>query len=62
ETDLIDIWIIKVRNTGLHELIEKTKELQSSAWKKSLSEISIHSLQERLDKRMDIILFQILAM
>ncbi|MFB7642883.1 hypothetical protein [Peribacillus butanolivorans] len=33
----------------MHELIEKTKELQSSAWKKSLSEISIHKLQERLD-------------
>ncbi|MFE4898691.1 integrase, partial [Peribacillus butanolivorans] len=33
----------------MHELIEKTKELQSSAWKKSLSDISIHTLQERLD-------------
>ncbi|NCT39641.1 tyrosine-type recombinase/integrase [Bacillus sp. EB93] len=33
----------------MHELIEKTKGLQSSAWKKSLSDISIHSLQERLD-------------
>ncbi|MEY9870424.1 integrase/recombinase XerD [Peribacillus sp. B2I2] len=33
----------------MHELVEKTKELQNSAWKKSLSEISIHTLQERLD-------------
>lgn len=33
----------------MHELIEKTKELQNSTWKKSLSEISIHTLQERLD-------------
>ncbi|MEC0300631.1 tyrosine-type recombinase/integrase [Peribacillus frigoritolerans] len=33
----------------MHELIRKTKELQSSAWKKSLSDISIHTLQERID-------------
>ncbi|MBT2606034.1 tyrosine-type recombinase/integrase [Bacillus sp. ISL-53] len=33
----------------MHELIRKTKELQSSAWKKSLSDMSIHTLQERLD-------------
>ncbi|WP_260288684.1 tyrosine-type recombinase/integrase [Peribacillus aracenensis] len=33
----------------MHELIVKTKGLQSSAWKKSLSDISIHTLQERLD-------------
>ncbi|TKG99035.1 hypothetical protein FC682_25915 [Peribacillus simplex] len=34
---------------GNHKLIEKTKELQGGAWKKSLSEISIYTLQERLD-------------
>ncbi|WP_336866260.1 tyrosine-type recombinase/integrase [Peribacillus frigoritolerans] len=33
----------------MDELIEKTKEIQSSTWKKSLSDISIHTLQERLD-------------
>ncbi|WP_260398990.1 hypothetical protein [Peribacillus simplex] len=33
----------------MHELIEKAKELQSSAWKKSLAGIYIHTLQERLD-------------
>ncbi|WP_349729923.1 hypothetical protein [Peribacillus frigoritolerans] len=33
----------------MHELIEKTKELQIRAWKKSLSDISIHTLQERVD-------------
>ena len=33
----------------MHELIEKTRGLQSSAWKKRLSDISIHTLQERLD-------------
>lgn len=33
----------------MHELIEKTKELQSSAWKKNLLDTSIHTLQERLD-------------
>jgi site-specific recombinase XerD len=38
-----------VRDAGLHELMGKTKEIQSHAWKKSLSDISIHTLQERLD-------------
>lgn len=33
----------------MHELIDKSKEIQSSAWKKNLSDISIHTLQERLD-------------
>ncbi|MBK5458027.1 tyrosine-type recombinase/integrase [Peribacillus sp. TH27] len=33
----------------MHELIEKTKEIQSFAWKNSLSDISINTLQERLD-------------
>ncbi|MES1042582.1 tyrosine-type recombinase/integrase [Peribacillus simplex] len=33
----------------MHELIGKTKELQSPSWKKRLSDISIHTLQERLD-------------
>jgi site-specific recombinase XerD len=33
----------------MQELMGKTKELQSRAWKKSLSDISIHTLQERLD-------------
>lgn len=33
----------------MHELIEKTKELQKSAWKNNLLDTSIHSLQERLD-------------
>ncbi|TKH03382.1 hypothetical protein FC678_25145 [Peribacillus simplex] len=36
---------------GNHKLIEKTKELQGGAWKKSLSEISIYTLQERLDTK-----------
>ncbi|MEC0276147.1 tyrosine-type recombinase/integrase [Peribacillus frigoritolerans] len=33
----------------MHELIGKTKEIPSSTWKKRLSDISIHTLQERLD-------------
>ncbi|MFF2501078.1 tyrosine-type recombinase/integrase [Peribacillus sp. NPDC058075] len=33
----------------MHELMGITKEVQSHAWKKSLSDISIHTLQERLD-------------
>lgn len=33
----------------MHELIEKTKELQKNTWKNNLLDTSIHSLQERLD-------------
>lgn len=33
----------------MHELIEKTKELQKNAWKNNLLSTSIHSLQARLD-------------
>ncbi|MCK1995345.1 tyrosine-type recombinase/integrase [Peribacillus muralis] len=33
----------------MYELVAKTKDLQIRAWKKNLSDISIHTLQERLD-------------